>query len=252
MVIASANGPLLAPEISALEGYLNRGGRLAVMLEPNYETGLDKILRPWKIEVNKDLIVDVNPLNRLLGLGPATPLVQPLEGEHPLTKGMTAAGVMPTARSLAVSTGGDTDIEVTPLLATGETAWGETNWAGGSASRDARDFAGPLDVAIAATKNTSSATDKISDQGRLVAFGDSDWISNKYFDIQGNTDLFLNTVNWLAEQEERITIHTKARAASQLFLTGAQLGQLKFFSMDILPVLLVALGLGIVLIRRQQ
>ena len=70
--------------------------------------------------------------------------------------------------------------------------------------------------------------------------------------MQGNTDLFLNTINWLAEQEEKIAIGRKSRQASQLFLSVGQLGLLKFFSLDLLPVLYVAFGLGIVLSRRQK
>jgi hypothetical protein len=56
----------------------------------------------------------------------------------------------------------------------------------------------------------------------------------------------------VAEQAEKITIRPKSRAANQLFLSGEQLNKLKFFSMDLLPVLLVACGLGIVLVRRQR
>jgi len=59
-----------------------------------------------------------------------------------------------------------------------------------------KDFGGPLHVAMAATKAVTATENKLGDQGRLVVFGDSDWISNKYYDLQGNTDLMLNTVNW--------------------------------------------------------
>jgi ABC-type uncharacterized transport system involved in gliding motility auxiliary subunit len=93
---------------------------------------------------------------------------------------------------------------------------------------------------------------KLSDEARLVVFGDSDWVTNKYHGMQGNGDIALNTINWLAEEEDRIAIRPKTRQASRLSLAGEDLGYLKFFSMDIIPVFLVAMGLGIVLIRRQR
>jgi len=59
-------------------------------------------------------------------------------------------------------------------------------------------------------------------------------------------------VHWLAEEQARIAIRPRSRGASQLFLTGSQMGQVKFLAQDILPVLVVAFGLGIVLVRRKR
>lgn len=253
VVVAGPRSKLFEPEVAALEKYLNQGGRMIVLLEPDIETGLEGLLKQWKVELQKDLIVDTNPLNRLLGLGPAAPMVQPTEQEHTITKDMKAPVVMMTSRSLTVAQGGESGVQTRAFLEAGSSSWGETNYKGGTASLDEGDHKGPLSVALAAEKHLSDeATNKISDEARLVVFGDADWIDNRYMQMQGNSDVFLNTVNWLAEQEGKITIRPKNRTASQLFLSGEELGKLKFFSMDILPVLLIAMGLGIVLIRRQR
>ncbi|MEK7705399.1 MAG: GldG family protein [Myxococcota bacterium] len=255
VVVAGPRSALLGPETKALEDFVAHGGRLLALLEPNEDSGLESLLGQWKIGVQEDLIVDVNPLSRLLGLGPAAPMVQPTEVEHAITKGLNAPGVLFTARSLAKVTVGRPKAEATALLEAGSSAWGETSLVGGSASRDDKDHLGPLTVAMAATENDIEADhdgDAKAKAGRVVAFGDSDWANNQYLRMQGNSDVLLNAVNWLAEEEQRITIRPKSRVASQLFLSGEDLGRLKFFSMDILPVLLIAMGLGIVLIRRQR
>ena len=44
---------------------------------------------------------------------------------------------------------------------------------------------------------------------RIVVFGDSDFVANGYLGIPGNKDLFLNTVNWLAQQENLISIRPR-------------------------------------------
>ncbi|HET6345986.1 MAG TPA: DUF4350 domain-containing protein, partial [Myxococcota bacterium] len=244
---------LLAPEVEALEAYLNEGGRLLAMLEPRDVSGLEGLLKGWKVEVRSDFIVDTNPLNRLLGLGPAAPMVQAVASDHPVVKDFGGAAVMLTARSLALAGGGQAGVDAQLLAKTADTAWGETQLGkDGTAARDEKDNLPPLYVGIAAEKDTREAAGKRADKGRLTVFGDADWVTNKYLGMQGNQDLALNAINWLAEQEEKISIRPKSRAGSQLFLSGEQLGKLKFFSMDILPMLIVAAGLGIVLVRRQR
>jgi len=49
------------------------------MLEPNVETGFEGVLKQWRIEARKDIVIDTNVLNRLVGLGPASPMVVPAE-----------------------------------------------------------------------------------------------------------------------------------------------------------------------------
>jgi len=180
-------------------------------------------------------------------------MVLPASEEHPITKGLTAPTIMSTARSLAILKGGEPGVEVTPLVLTSETAWGETNPVDGTASKDDKDNLGPLNVGVVATKPIPmTEPGRASDETRLVVFGDSDWVNNGFQAKPGNADLFLNAVNWLAEESEKITIRPKTRAQSQLFLSVEQLGMLKFLSMDILPVILIAMGLGIVMLRRQR
>jgi ABC-type uncharacterized transport system involved in gliding motility auxiliary subunit len=62
----------------------------------------------------------------------------------------------------------------------------------------------------------------------------------------------MNAIGWLAEQEDRITIRPKSREASQVFLTEAQATALKLFSVDVLPVALLGIGLAVWTVRRSR
>lgn len=253
LVIASPKSPLLAPELAAVSDYLERGGRLVALLDPNLDAGLTSLLASWKIEVHNDLVVDTNPLNRLMGLGPAASMALPTDPPHVIGKDINAAVVMMTARSLAEASGGHPGVQAEPLLMSGESAWGETALKGGEAAQDDKDYLGPVALAMVASRPREGLdAAQLSHEARVVVFGDSDWASNRYLSMQANLDMMLNTINWAAEQEERISIRPHRRAASQLFLSGEDLGRLKFVAMDIVPVLIVAFGLGIVLIRRQR
>jgi ABC-type uncharacterized transport system involved in gliding motility auxiliary subunit len=80
--------------------------------------------------------------------------------------------------------------------------------------------------------------------------GDSDFLTNKYIQ-PGNLDLFMNSVNWLAEEEELISIRPKDQEQAQVQrLTGRQLRLVTYSSIFVVPILLLIAG-GIVWWRRR-
>ena len=106
------------------------------------------------IAVRDDLVVDPNPLNRMIGLGPAAPMVIPTDESHPITEKLEVTAVMSTARSLGIkATAEDSELEFTPLalMRAGESAWGETNLEDGMAEQGDDDtledvFVGVVDL----------------------------------------------------------------------------------------------------------
>lgn len=253
LVIAGLKKKLLEPEVAAIEQFLRQGGRVLCMVDPFTETGLELLLSAWKIKVGSDIIVDSNAVGRLLGLGPAAPMIYANDNAHPITQDLTSPGVMPTVRSLTVATGGEPAVETRAFLFTGEAAWGETNPVDGTAEQDNQDNAGPLPVAIVATKKIPAhEASKLSEEARLAVFGDSDWVNNQYLDKVGNLDLLVNTIDFLASEEGRITINRKTRTASHVYFSMKELAILKFVTLDLLWVTYVAIGLAVGLVRRQR
>ena len=59
-----------------------------------------------------------------------------------------------------------------------------------------------------------------SPRSRVAVIGDSDFAANYALGIQGNRDLFMNTVNWLAQQENLIAIRPREAADRRLTLTA--------------------------------
>lgn len=250
LIIAGPRSALLAPELKALNQYLEAGGRAMVMMEPSSDGGMSEFLKQWRVELRDDMIVDPNPARRELGLSALEPVVLPAETGHPITKKLTHAAVMKTARTVGTAPGTSV-VNVTPLLTANNTAWGETNLEDGVAGYDETDSP-DNSVGLVVTRDIPRAPDNISSQARLIVFGDSDWATDEYFAVHANQDYLLNSLNWMADEEGSITIRPKMRQASRLSLTGTDMMYLKFFSLDVLPMCIVALGLGIVLIRRQK
>src|SRR5213078_4061647 len=109
-------------------------------------------------------------------------------------------------------------INVEQLLASNERSWGETNLKSAEAEFDPKtDLKGPVPLATVATKDLGQ-----NKKTRLVVFGDSDFASNGFFGLQGNGNLFLNTVSWLAQDENFISIRPKSPDDRRITMTDAQ------------------------------
>jgi ABC-type uncharacterized transport system involved in gliding motility auxiliary subunit len=67
-------------------------------------------------------------------------------------------------------------------------------------------------------------------------FGDADFPSNAYGGIAGNPNLFANTVNWLAQQENLISIRPRDPAERRLAMDGRQMVMVLAFSVLIVPL----------------
>ena len=68
-----------------------------------------------------------------------------------------------------------------------------------------------------------------------MVIGDSNFATNELFDVFSNRDLFLNSVNWLLGDVERITVRPNVPRSSSLTLTGGQLQAIQYFSLLVLP-----------------
>jgi ABC-type uncharacterized transport system involved in gliding motility auxiliary subunit len=87
-------------------------------------------------------------------------------------------------------------------------------------------------------------------EGRLAVFGDSDFATNRYYNLSGNGNLFLNTLNWLTEEADLISIQPKTSAPRTLQMTPSQARIIFFASVIILPLVVLILGITVWARRR--
>ncbi len=79
----------------------------------------------------------------------------------------------------------------------------------------------------------------------LAVFGDSDFTTNSNFHFSGNGDLFLNTVSWLAQEKNLISIRAQESTFAPLFLSRAQGRVLMYVSLIVLPMGILVIGLSV-------
>ncbi len=238
LVLAGPKKALLPPEAEMIKKFLNDGGKVMAEIDPEAEPEVAELFKDWNIEARKDTVIDTSGVGRLIGTGPAVPLVIQY-GSHPITKdfGRQSMTFYPLARSLKTESKGD--VTITELLKTSEASFGETELQGNAAKLDeGKDAKGPLTLGVAAMKKVGTK------EARLVVIGDSDFASNAYQRNAANGDMFVNCVNWLAEEEDLISIRPKKQTNRDVNMsTTAQ--NLLFWLTFFMPLAIVGFGLSI-------
>jgi hypothetical protein len=162
----------------------------------------------------------------------------------------------PLARSMSPIEGGVNGRTAQSFVQTSKSSWGETNLKGlmnrEPAKQDPGDKAGPVSLAAAASAPATAAPAPKAPpangeapktpETRVAAFGDSDFASNGALGITGNRDLFLNTVNWLAQQENLISIRPRDPEDRRITLTADQERRIFYLTVLIVPGLILLAG----------
>ena len=244
-VFAGPTGDYIQSAVDAIKKHVEGGGRALVMLDPPLKLGrkeisdndaLDSMLAGWGVTVNKDLILDNNPVAQLAGYGPEVPIVMSYES-HPIVNDLAGnATGFPISRSLDVKNGDKTT--VTKLFSTSKASFATTTLNTPEIRIDEnKDKKGPFTLAAAGTYNTG----KENSQGRFVVVGNSRWAAN-FLRFNGNRNLLLNMLNWLSSDEDLISIRPKEPEDRRISLTKAQFLTVRWVSQLFLPLIVVIAG----------
>ncbi len=254
LIIAGPATEPFAKELQYIDDFLNRGGGgLMVLVDPPPASSLQGFLEDWGVKVDDDLVLDVSGAGRLMGTGPSVPLV--LEyNSHQITDNFDTMTFFPLTRSIKPEKDPPEGITVESLFESNPSSWGETNLADLEASYDASvDLAGPLSLAVAVTKEIKAASDKEPGlKARMVVAGTSSFPVNAYFPAQGNGNLFMNMVGWLAQDEDLISIRPKPRDDRRILLSQSQLSMVRLITLFVLPGIALVIGIAVVLKRRRR
>jgi ABC-type uncharacterized transport system involved in gliding motility auxiliary subunit len=246
VVIAGPTHDYLQPQVDAIKSYVENGGRAFLMLDPPVQFGrsqvatndaLTNLLQSWGVTLDKDIILDLNPMGQLAGLGPQVALVTTYSGQ-PIVSQMRGSAVgFPLSRSMQIKNADKTSVE--KLFDSSSSSLATYNLSSPEVSvADPNNRKGPLTIAAAGTYNTG----KQNSQGRFVVTGSSSWAANRFLGFNGNSDLALNALNWLASDEDLISIRPKQQEDRRVTMTRAQLILVRAISQFVLPLMVVIAG----------
>ena len=260
VMVPSPKTDLFPQELAALDGYIAKAGKVFLMAGPFQADTTMKYLTKYGIVVDEDVVIELNPIGQVFGVGPLVPVVGQYE-PHPITKDM--AGVMtlfPLTRSLAPAKALPKGVQASSLAQTSRQSWGETDknvFQTGKATPDPNEKTGPLSVALVATvdaqpdpKAEGDAAKK-APKARIVVVGTADFASNQFLGAQGNRDFFLNIVSWLAEEEDLISIRAKDPKQNPVMLTSGQSRLVLGLPLLALPGAVLICGIAVIMQRRR-
>jgi len=277
LVIPGPQKDLLPNELETIQGFIYRGGRVFFMADPEVAPGLVPYLGGFGIRLENDVVVDT--ISRLFGGDYFMPVITEYEA-HDITRNFRYATFYPYVRSVEPVEPKPEGLTLSVLGKTSPNSWSERQLDQKQVTFDKdKDKQGPISLAVVALvepkpgekkpETQEPAGQKEADEkqteekkaaeppapepkkeGRLAVFGDSDFASNKYYGVSGNGNFFLNTVNWLTEESDLISIQPKTSSPRTVQFTPSQ-GRLIFFvSVVILPLLILILGISVWLRRR--
>lgn len=260
VVIAGPRKDLLTAELTRLSAYIERGGSVLIMLEPDAAPGLGAFLDRYGVKAEDGVVVDSE--NRLFAGDYLTITIPGLSDRHPVSAALKAAPLFSQARAVSFS-GTASDIKGIEFLRTSPSSWrtpdlevlrtGTATFVGG------RDQRGPIPVGVSLLVETSpgaasapTAAPTATPPARLIILGDSTFANNFFLEYLGNKDLLVNSINWLADEQELVGQRPQSRQPGvNQFFVSAQQGRLAFILGTIVePAIVLVIGATIFLRRR--
>ncbi|TMA71938.1 MAG: hypothetical protein E6J72_21135 [Deltaproteobacteria bacterium] len=219
VVVAGPRKDLLPDEAKRLDAYLDRGGALLLLVDPESPPSFAAIAARRGITPLDAVVVD--PERRLAAGEGVTILVSGLTSSFLVSGTLEAPPVFSRARPLELATGSSP-------TAIGFLQSGAASYAVPAGQPlDAATGPGRAQVVGAAVVLPTRDGAK---PGRLIVFGDADFATNAFVDYLGNRDLLVNSVNWLAREESLIAARAQQKEAGreQFFVTETQ-GRMAFW-----------------------
>ncbi len=267
LVVAGPRTPLSEGEVSSIEAYLSKGGKLLYMARTLDVTGqawarsgMEDLLATYGIRVEDAAAIDSKTAVR--GLPPVDRTISPVawlvrdgwSSKHPVGKAMRGKLMrVDSPRALTVVSRPNLDTQV--ILTTqskAPEAWGERDLFGSVAQFDPkRDIKGPVAVVVASTQRPSKGEKKR--HARVMVLGTHLLVANlKLSPNQPSADytkeFVLTALNWLAEQESLVALPPRRPEHVKLKLSIDQVNRVARLVVLWLPMLAVLIGLLVWLI----
>lgn len=247
MIIAGPTREFAPFEIALIRDYLDRKGRLLLLLDARTRTGLEPLLHDWGIQLGEDIVVDETRTLTGRELYITTYPVHPVTA--PLQDLATVLFLPRSIRSRPLTAGGDKP-SVSDLATSSAQGWAEFDPDAVSPHFDSQvDIPGPVPVAAAIERGPVPGVHVQIRPTRLIVIGDSTFASNGGL-MGANADLFLNAANWLLGREDLLALSPKSFEEVRLVMEADQLRRLFWLVVLGLPGIVAALGLGMAWRRR--
>ena len=254
LMILLPQSDLAAEELTLIREYLQNGGNLLLITDPQEQAGsrpnLDALMADYGISETEGIVVEGSASYYAF----QTPYyLLPDLRSHSITSPLMSDGyyiLMPIAHGLTVSEDLPETVEVSELLRTSDSAFSKVDgYSLSTYEKEDGDIDGPFNLGVAVTDTIDDGLEsKIIwfSSGGLVDDSSNEKVSG------GNQDLFLNAVNWLCGQDNSISIRSKSLAFEYLTMDSGTAAGLSLLVVGLIPVACLVTGIVIVYRRKPK
>lgn len=242
LVITHPRVDYLPGEVDKILGYLDKGGALLWMLDPEPLRGLQPVADLLGLQLTPGLVVD--PEAAALRVDPTVAIASSY-GMHAITDGFRLFSAFPQARQI-IPNPESKMWRFAPLVEVSARGWLESDAARPPFAFDAKtDVRGPVVVAGAFERNIEAH------KQRVIVVGTGQFLSNTFVGNGGNLDLGVNMLNWLTDDEGLITVQPRTKVDSRLNLTQGQMTLIGLGFLLVIPLFFLFCG-GAIWWRRRK
>lgn len=240
-------------EAKILIDYLNKGGKAIFILnfyndeKPNYES----VLASYGVKPQNLVVLEGNQSNCL----PNNPLyLLPNIENHDITKPLVDNKlniILPYTQAIENLQQKNANTKITPLLTTSNSAYAKVNNES-TIAKESGDIEGPFNLAVLIEDNWFN--DSESYQSKVVVISSPTLFDSGTNQISSgaNLDFFMNTVNFLVDRQDSISIRSKSLATEYLQLDQTQALIIIAIALIIIPIIIFAIGIVIWLRRKNK
>lgn len=247
LVLASPESAYLPGEIELVRAYVERGGNLLWLADPESPAGLGAVAEYLGVTWLDGYAIF--PDYEVIGTGHPGFFAATRYPANAVTQGFDQITLFPLVRAMAVDKANDWAMQ--PLLVAGESAWLETgDITGGSVALDDADIPGPLLIGATLTRDVEVEGEKITQ--RVALIGDADFLSDLHLPELGNQAFGLNLAQWLALRDAQLNIQVPTAPDTEIIISPLGGKAIVVVFVIVLPLLLLFVGVGRWFLRRRR
>ncbi len=243
-------------EIAYLKAYLDQGGHIFVALDLTQDplVNLYDLLTDYNIVVQYGVTLEKDTTRQLPGSGNNPVFFAPAVKEHDITASIRENDLDPFfayAMGLGTTESMIRNIKVEPLMTSSARSFLRTDLNDGSENMTAADVPGPVTVAAAVYQTSRDTGFPEGMKMVLITSGTSLTVMPGLGQIKANSDFFVDSINWLSDQEDSVNIKSKSLYKLPLQMNAVNAWIYAAIAIILIPLLVAAAGF-IVLIRRKN
>ena len=234
LLINGAQKDITKDKLKMIKKYMKNGGKMYVFLDAKVEnlTNLYSLLKSYNVEPQKGVVVETDASKYtqypiyLLPTIESSDATSAQYNSNIYILAPSAKGLKDITEKNAKKNSSASDYTVTSLLSTSDGAYSKVNTDSATLNKEKNDISGPFNISVA-----------VQDIDQAVS--------------GANTDFVLNGVNYLAEQKNKISIRAKSLKTENAVVPAFNQKATLIMTVFVIPLVILAIGIGIVIKRRK-